>query len=126
MAAFKPRTIVYKPANRTRSEIYRDVLPLFTSGAVELLDDPRLTRQLLALERWTTMGGRDAIDHAAGSHDDVANATAAALLLASDGRRRGLGLRSDVGEIRVVPADRGLDLPTARDVRIRQLWASRP
>jgi hypothetical protein len=41
-------------------------------------------------------------------------------LLATDGRRRGLGLRSDVGEIRVVPADRGLDLPTARDVRIRR------
>jgi hypothetical protein len=118
-AAFRRRSIVYRPADRTRSEIYRDVLPLLTSGAVELLDDPRLTRQLLALERRTTMGGRDAIDHPAGAHD-VANAMAGAQLLASDGQRRGLGFRSDVGEIRVVPADRGLDLPTARDVRIRQ------
>jgi hypothetical protein len=40
-AAFKRHHIVYKPADRTRSEIYRDVLPLLTSGAVELLDDPR-------------------------------------------------------------------------------------
>jgi hypothetical protein len=119
-AAFKRRSIVYRPADRTRSEIYRDVVPLLTSGAVELLDDPRLTRQLLALGRRTTMGGRDAIDHPAGAHDDVANAMAGALLLASEGRRRGLGFRSDVGEIRVVPADRGLDLPPARDVRIRQ------
>jgi hypothetical protein len=119
-AAFRRHHIVYKPADRTRSEIYRDVLPLLTSGAVELLDDSRLTRQLLVLERRTTMGGRDAIDHPAGAHDDVANAAAGALLLASEGRRRGLGFRSDVGEIRVVPADRGLDLPTARDVRIRQ------
>jgi hypothetical protein len=71
-AAFKRHHIVYKPADRTRSEVYRDVLPLLTSGAVELLDDPRLTRQLLALECRTTMGGRDAIDHPAGAHDDVA------------------------------------------------------
>jgi hypothetical protein len=99
MAAFKRRSIVYRPAERTRSDIYRDVLPLLTSGTVELLDDPRLTRQLLALERRTTMGGRDAIDHPAGAHDDVANAMAGALLFASDGRRRGLGFRSDVGEI---------------------------
>jgi hypothetical protein len=96
------------------------VLPLLTSGAVELLDDPRLTRQLLAFERRNTTGGRDAIDHPAGAHDDVANAMAGALLLASEGRRRGLGFRSDVGEIRIVPADRGLDPPTARDVRIRR------
>jgi hypothetical protein len=54
------------------------------------------------------------------AHDDVANAMAGALLLASDGRRRGLGFRSDVGEIRIVSAHRGLDLPTARDVRVRQ------
>jgi hypothetical protein len=65
-AAFKRHHIVYKPAERTRSEIYRDVLPLLTSGAVELLDHPRLTRQLLALERRATMGGRDVIDHPAG------------------------------------------------------------
>jgi hypothetical protein len=41
--AFKRRSIIYKPADRTRSDIYRDVLPLLTSGAVELLDDARLT-----------------------------------------------------------------------------------
>jgi hypothetical protein len=119
-AAFKRRGVTYKPAERTRSDIYRDVLPLLTSGAVELLDDPRLTRQLLVLERRTTTGGRDAIDHPSRTHDDVANAMAGALLLASDGRRRGLGFPGVLGEILVVPADRGLDLPTARDVRVRQ------
>jgi hypothetical protein len=35
-----------------------------------------LARQLVALERRTTRGGRDIIDHAPGAHDDRANAAA--------------------------------------------------
>jgi hypothetical protein len=39
--------------------------------------------QLCGLERRTARGGRDSIDHAPGSHDDVANAVAGALILAA-------------------------------------------
>jgi hypothetical protein len=39
--------------------------------------------QLLGLERRTARGGRDSIDHAPGAHDDIANAAAGALTLAS-------------------------------------------
>jgi hypothetical protein len=46
-----------------------------------LLDLRRLTAQLCGLERRTTRGGRDSIDHAPGGHDDLANAVAGALLL---------------------------------------------
>jgi hypothetical protein len=44
---------------------------------VVLLDNDRLQRQLLSLER-RTRAGRDAIDHPRGAHDDLANAVAAA------------------------------------------------
>jgi hypothetical protein len=57
-------------------------LPLINSGKVKLLGDKRLVSQLVGLERRTTRGGRDAIDHAKGGHDDVANAVAGALLSA--------------------------------------------
>jgi hypothetical protein len=46
---------------------------------VELLDLSRLARQLQGLERRTTRGGKDSIDHAPGGHDDVANAVCGVL-----------------------------------------------
>src|SRR4028118_1149534 len=56
----------------------RDLLPLLNSGRVELLDSPRLVAQLCGLERRVARSGRDAIDHAPGAHDDLANAVAGA------------------------------------------------
>ena len=53
------------------------------SGEVDLLDDPRLVAQLVGLERRTSRGGRDSIDHAPGSHDDLANAVAGVLVQVS-------------------------------------------
>lgn len=44
---------------------------------------PRIAMQLVGLERRTTRGGRDSIDHPPGGHDDVAKAVAGALLGAS-------------------------------------------
>jgi hypothetical protein len=72
-----------EPSERPKSEIYRDLLPLVNSGACELLDEPRLVAQLASLERRTARGGKDSIDHAPGGHDDVINAAAGALVLAS-------------------------------------------
>jgi hypothetical protein len=73
----------YKPAKKTKSEIYLTLLPLLNSGRVDLLDNQRLISQLCSLERRSARGGRDSVDHAPGSHDDVINAAAGALLLAS-------------------------------------------
>lgn len=73
--------ITVTPSERSKSEIYRDVLPVINSGTCELLDNPRLIAQLLGLERRTARGGRDSIDHAPGGHDDVVNAAAGALVL---------------------------------------------
>jgi hypothetical protein len=47
-----------------------DLLPLINSGAVDLLDHDRLVLQLTSLEKRTSRGGRDSIDHPPGGHDD--------------------------------------------------------
>ena len=75
--------IDYLVAAQPKSDIYLTLLPLLNSGRVELLDHPRLTAQLCALERRTARGGRDSIDHAPGAHDDVVNAAAGAIVLAA-------------------------------------------
>jgi hypothetical protein len=79
---FREHGIEYDPSEKPKSDIYRDLLPLLNSGKTELLDLPRLTNQLIGLERRTARGGRDSIDHAPGAHDDLANCVAGSLLLA--------------------------------------------
>lgn len=80
---FKVHGITYEPSDKTKSQIYGEAVPLLNSGRVELLDHPRLTAQLIGLERRTARAGRDSIDHAPGGHDDVANAAAGAIVLAA-------------------------------------------
>jgi hypothetical protein len=75
--------IEYRPSERVKSDLYRDMLPLLNSGKVQLLDNRRLINQLHGLERRTARGGRDSIDHSTGRHDDAANAAAGAIVLAS-------------------------------------------
>lgn len=73
---FRKHGIEYKPAEKPKSDLYRDLLPLVNSGQVELLDNSRLMAQLIGLERRTSRAGRDSIDHGPGGHDDVANCLA--------------------------------------------------
>jgi hypothetical protein len=82
-----PVTRDLKMVSVAKSDLYREVLVLFNNGVVDLLDHPRLLRQLSSLERRTGSSGRDIIDHSTGAHDDVANAACGALLLAA--RQRG-------------------------------------
>jgi hypothetical protein len=79
---FRAHGIAYEQSSRTKSDIYRDMLPLINSGRAALLDNPRLIAQLLNLERRTTRGGKEIIDHpkVAGMHDDIINAAAGALV----------------------------------------------
>ena len=80
---FQTHGINYQLADRPKSDLYRELLPMLNSGKVELLDSRVLHAQLAGLERRTARGGRDSIDHARGAHDDLANAAAGALLLAA-------------------------------------------
>lgn len=73
---FRKAGITYEVAKKAKSDLYRDLLPALNSRKIELLDHDRLINQLVGLERRTSRGGRDSIDHAPGAHDDVANAVA--------------------------------------------------
>lgn len=100
---FREYGITYEPADKPKSDIYRDILPLLNSGKADLLDHSRLLAQLCGLERRTARSGKDSIDHAPGAHDDIANAVAGALDQAA-GKRRGLRITDEV----LASLDRGL------------------
>ena len=63
---FREHGISYEPAQKSKSYLYRDLLPVINSRKIDLLDDARLLVQLVGLERRTARGGRDSIDHAPG------------------------------------------------------------
>ena len=77
---FKNASITYTLAEKPKSAIYTEFLPLLNSGKIELLDLPRLQNQLIGLERRTTRAGRDSVDHGPGQHDDVCNCVAGVLV----------------------------------------------
>jgi len=67
---FRVYGIEYALSEQPKSDIYRDFLPVLSTGRAELLNLPRLASQLCGLERRTARSGRDSIDHAPGAHDD--------------------------------------------------------
>lgn len=75
---FQKHGVVYEPSEKTRSELYLELLPVLNAGTVELLDNKTLLHQFQGLERRTGTG-RDIIDHAPNGHDDVSNAVAGAV-----------------------------------------------
>lgn len=88
---FRKHGIHYRVADKPKSDLYRDILPMINSRTVELLDHSRLIAQFYQLERRTARGGRDTIDHAPGGHDDLVNVAAGALTrAATDGARKPL------------------------------------
>jgi hypothetical protein len=80
---FRAHGVEYKTADKVKSDIYREMLPLINAGRVELLDSVKLVNQLCSLERKVARGGRDSIDHPPKAHDDLANAVAGALVHAA-------------------------------------------
>jgi hypothetical protein len=83
VSAFANGGIVYKHSERNRSEIYRDAMPLFTSGRARILDNKKLISQFGSLERKTSSMGKDKIDHGPNGHDDLCNSAALAMVLAT-------------------------------------------
>ena len=76
---FRKRGIEYRLAEKPRSDLYRDLLPVLNSSRADLLESDILINQLVGLERRTARSGRDSIDHAPNAHDDLANAVAGAV-----------------------------------------------
>jgi hypothetical protein len=75
--------VALAPAEATRSECYLRLLPLLTTGRIELPPEPTLRTELLGLERRTARSGKDSVDHRPGAHDDLANAVALAAVAAA-------------------------------------------
>lgn len=77
---FRLQNIAYRTADKSKSDIYDELIPLINSGGAELLDHQKLLAQLGNLERRTARGGRSSIDHPPGGRDDVANAVAGVIV----------------------------------------------
>jgi hypothetical protein len=123
---FRKQGIKYELSDDSKSSIYVNFLPLINSGKVRLLGNKRLVTQLLNLERRTSRAGRDSIDHAPGGHDDIANATAGALLLATAKLPRMRMSAIDFANTsRVYYADEEPERPRLRFVRITEKEAIR-
>jgi hypothetical protein len=86
---FQRNGITYAYSERDRSAIYLECLPTLTSGRAKLLDNKRLITQFAQLERRTSSSGKDRVDHpgggVGGSHDDLSNGVALALVEAAQG-----------------------------------------
>jgi hypothetical protein len=111
--AFASHGITYIASPRSKSQIYVEALPIFTTGRARIPHDKALLFELRSLERRTSRSG-DIIDHPARGHDDYANAVAGALVEAGakprgrprvrllgeteNGPRRGLTISNNVPE----------------------------
>jgi hypothetical protein len=84
---FQHMGITYQVAPLSRSDLYAALEPLLNSGQIELLDEPKLTQQLIGLVRSSGTGRTVKIDHAPNEHDDYANAVAGAIHLVKGGAR---------------------------------------
>jgi hypothetical protein len=84
---FRKHGIIYECAEKPKSDLYRDLLPLLNAGRIVLPRSERLVAQLVGLERRTARSGKDSIDHGPGGHDDLCNAAAGAAALAIDTTR---------------------------------------
>ena len=81
--AFEKRGVKYEHAEQSCSQLYLEMLPRVNARTIRLLDHPRAINQICILERRTTRGRGDVIDHPTGAHDDIANAIAGLCGLAS-------------------------------------------
>jgi hypothetical protein len=83
VAAFKESGVEYITSSNPKSAIYMEALPLFAQGQVELPNLRPLLIELAQLERRTSRGGKDSVDHPPRCHDDSANAACGAMTLAA-------------------------------------------
>lgn len=98
---FAEHRITYKTSQKTKGDLYRELLPLINSREVELLDNKQLFNQLMGLERKSGRSGADIIDHTYGMHDDIANAVAGAFTCSQQEKKAGVwgSTRRDVARL---------------------------
>ena len=106
----------YVVADKSKSDIFHDFLPLLNGQLVELLDRKAGIVQeramLLALERTVSKQGKDSIGHPRGGVDDVINAIAGAYLLARK-------TPSEAGKVVAMPKRQAISPRTLNRLRPR-------
>src|SRR5262245_54268718 len=83
-AEFAKQGVLYVLSEKTKSELYLAAIPVFTSRRVELLDIEKIKNEFRRLERRRGRSGKDSIDHPPRGSDDIANAVAGVICLASE------------------------------------------
>lgn len=73
---FRKRGIRYVTSEHPKSSLYLEILPSLNAGKIRLLDHGRSITQIVGLERRHGRSGKDTIDHAPNSNDDIANVIA--------------------------------------------------
>ena len=122
---FQKYGIRYEQSAKSKSDLYRELLPVVNSRMIELLDYPRAINQLCALERRVSRSGKDTIDHPQGpaQHDDLSNVIAGAVAIAQRKRRdlRLFGGPATYGNAEVIELDprTGRRLPQRRMQLVR-------
>ncbi len=100
MNLFAKHKVDYRPAGKSKSELYLEAEGIFNAGRIEIPNRQALIGQLQALVRKTRTGGRDSVDTDTGSPEDEANvACGLAVRLALDavaGGQAGFELLPDV------------------------------
>jgi hypothetical protein len=83
---FLRHNIQYWASPRNKSELYLRMLPLLLSGRLRLLDNEKLRKQFISLERTLHAGGRETVEEPfrSGSHDDLCNVVSGAAVLTSE------------------------------------------
>jgi hypothetical protein len=71
----------YRTSPWDRSELYIDVMALFSGRRVRLPDHPRMLPELRLLERTPGTRGNDVVNHPRGGHDDFVNAVCGVLCM---------------------------------------------
>lgn len=117
VSAFRDAGTSYKAADKSKSDIYLEAMPLFTRAGISIPDHAPLLRELRLLERATHKGGRDVVDHPRNGSDDFANALCGAAVLARKPSYGGFG-----GDW-VSGADQPPEDPKVREERVRKLVA---
>jgi len=119
---FQAESVSYTPSHLDKGQIYLAFLPLVNSGRVKLLDHGELLRQLRGLERRRGWGGRDRVDHRRGSHDDIANAVAGAIVLCAQAVGSGLWFQRGGGILCIArgPAPVAPPAPSREEIQVRE------
>jgi hypothetical protein len=112
---FRKHGINYELAAQTRSELFRDFLPLLHSVGITLPRNERLVSQIVSLERRVSPAGCETITHGPNGHDDLANAVAGAASLSQYSSY-------DISGAWISGPDKPPDDLTHREERVRKLY----